>query len=76
MHREDGSARHGCEGLRVDDEGEAGAALHHLLDALAGEVRHVAEYGEDHYTRQEGGAAIDEGHEPCVAHLVRVMGWG
>ena len=69
--REDGGARHGREGFRVDDEGESGAALHHLVDPLAGEVRHVAEYREDHHAGQEGGAAVDEGHEPRVAHLVR-----
>ena len=60
------------EGRGVGDKGESRALQAELLDAYALLGGHEAEDGEDDQSREEARAAVDQGHQPRVAHVVVV----
>ena len=52
--------REKADGLRVDDEGQSRAALHHVLDFLVQLEAELAQDGEDEHARDDGGHEVQE----------------
>ena len=61
----------GTDQVWVGEEHEAGAAVNHLVYGGLLDVRHVAQDGEDHHGREEGGEGVDAADDNGV--LVAVV---
>ena len=70
--RPEGGGSQGQHHLRVDQEGQAGAALHHVPNVDTLGVGHVAEDGEDDGGREEAGEGVDGADDDGVPVAVLV----
>ena len=70
--RPEGGGSQGEHHLRVDQEGQAGAALHHVPDVHTLGVGHVAQDGEDDGGGEEAGEGVDGADDDGVPVAVLV----